>query len=355
VLSCGIRERHEKSSKSFPNLISHSDAYQGTISTIHSALQTAIKMHDLSVLSRTAAAVVGNPACVGTGIPVGQTTWYTIRGGCNNFGYCAACYTGYIEIFGIGHLFEKIPAATLAGCPETLVCCMNPGAPRFLQFALKLLEATETGPWSVFTEEVRAYAEIPVCPGKSHVGERKWFGWDDCLICEDCNREWVMPTMRESATSASPPTKALEMQHATAHFVSEVRMCCMYSPRMRTKFLEALKTGSANDLLTYSVHRHAVYQQTIPRIDMLKQLEQMRMMNSMSLGMAGLMYQGAGSIQAAAGATDGYQHGNSSVGWHETENHATAAGLMNQSRAGMSGMGGWPEIFMLASMWDEVE
>ena len=84
------------------------------------------------------------------------------------------------------------------------------------------------------------------------------------------------------------------------------------------------------------------------------------MLSSLNSGMVGLMYQGAGAMQSISGNTDGYLHGNGSLGWHETENHATSAAFFDKSRAEgaavVGGMGGdMMRVMMLMKEWEAVE
>lgn len=91
---------------------------------------------------------------------------------------------------------------------------------------------------------------------------------------------------------------------------------------------------------------------------MLREMQQMQMMMAMSAGMAGLMHQGAQAIQTVSGTTDGYLHGNSTVGWHETENGVASAQKFGEMQSGMNaanGAGTWGQIFMLAAEWDQVQ
>ncbi|CAI6093724.1 unnamed protein product [Clonostachys chloroleuca] len=312
------------------------------VSQIENVIAGALLRQDAAVFSRCSRTVMSSPKCVSQGIANG--TWYTPKGGPSNYMMCAACFAGFCDAFlECGHMFELSP---LSGSSDTIVCSFNSASPRRYQFLFSIYQAAQEGVWSIAQNTIRNYINIPECPRNNHVASRRWYGWGDCLICQDCYQE-VIKDMRKGLP--------FEMED---QLVEEERMCSMYSPRMREKFNMAVEKGDSTELVEYSRVRIQVWTQTIPQIKMLRQMQEMQMMSAMSAGMAGLMYQGAGAIQSIAGATDGYLHGNSSVGWHDTENGATAGQKFNEMSSGMSAAnsgGTWGQIFMLQAQWERYE
>ncbi|VUC27993.1 unnamed protein product [Clonostachys rosea] len=313
-----------------------------TVSQIENVLAGALLRQDAAVFSRCARTIMSSPKCVPEGIANG--TWYTPKGGPSNYMMCASCFAGFCDAFlECSHMFELSP---LSGSSDTIVCSFNSASPRRYQFLFSMYQAAQEGVWSIATNTIRNYINIPECPRNNHVASRRWYGWSDCLICQDCYQE-VIKDMRKGLPFE------LEDQ-----LVQEERMCSMYSPRMREKFAMAVEKGDSTELVEYSRVRIQVWTQTIPQIKMLRQMQEMQMMSAMSAGMAGIMYQGAAGIQSVSGATDGYLHGNSSIGWHDTENGATSAQKFNEMSSGMSAAnsgGTWGQIFMLQAQWERYE
>lgn len=305
-------------------------------------MEAAVKRQDASIFSRCARKIMSCPPCTDKGITGG--TWYTLTAeGCEKFGMCQACYVGSCEAFDSAQFFRESP---LTGAEGTYLCHRNQAFPRYAQLEMKMFEAQQEGVWSVFSDVVREYIDLPVCPRDGHVAERRWYGWHDCLICQECYK------------TVCKDTKGSLVFEVENELIEEKRMCCLYSPRMREKWAAAADKGDATELLEFSRYRHQVYARTVPQMNMLREMQQMQMMTAMSAGMAGLMYQGAQATQTISGNTDGYLHGNSQVGWHETENGATSAQKFGEMHSGMNaanGAGTWGQIFMLAAEWDKVQ
>jgi hypothetical protein len=327
VLYCCILTAFLSDVKSFPMI---------------AAIEAAVKRQDASLFSRCARKIMASPPCTEKGIPNG--TWYALKAdGCEAFAICAACFVGSAEAFDSTQFFKDSP---LTGNPHPYICYRNLVAPRFRQFEMKMYQAQQEGVWSFFSDEVREYIDLPVCAGYEHVTGRRWYGWQDCLICPECYKH------------VCKDTRGALVFDVENEVIEEQRMCCLYSPRMRGKWAEAAAKGDATELVEFSRYRHTVYARTVPQIKMLREMQQMQMMTAMSAGMASIMYQGAGSIQSISGATDGYQHGNSSIGWYDTENGAMAAQKSNEMQSGMSAannMGTWGQIFMLVQEWEKVQ
>lgn len=305
-------------------------------------IEAAVKRQDVSIFTRYAPQIKSYPPCTAQGVTNG--TWYTLKGiGCDNFNLCPSCFTGFLDAFDSGRFFEKSP---MSGTADAIICNNAQTSPRFRQFINKRFQAQQEGVWSIFSDNVRDYINLPECPRDTHVGGRRWYGWHDCLICQECYQEVCQ------VTRGNLPFEV------EGELIEDQRMCCMYSPRMRGMWATACERGDATELLDFSRMRHQVYARTVPQMRMLREMQQMQMMTAMSAGFAGLMYQGAQSIQTVSGATDGYLHGGGSLGWHETENGVASAqkfGEMNSGMNAASSGGTWGQIFMLAAEWDKVQ
>ncbi|KLU89777.1 hypothetical protein MAPG_08746, partial [Magnaporthiopsis poae ATCC 64411] len=134
------------------------------------------------------------------------------------------------------------------------------------------------------------------------------------------------------------------------------RMCCMYSPRMRQQWLLACEQRSLDGLVAFSRQRLAVYAQTVPQIKYLRSMQELQTMQAMHSGMMSTMYSGMASFREVAGTTDGYLHGNSTLGWHTTDEGATSAAFSQKMSAGFAASNApWAQILQLATLWDQWE
>ncbi|KAH7029063.1 uncharacterized protein B0I36DRAFT_324978 [Microdochium trichocladiopsis] len=391
-------------------------------------LNIALGREDLAMLIRVARTILQSPVCTDQGLEDNKLNkitggqWYRLAstaggpGGENKFRICEACHACLATSLCLDSYWQSEPPSLAEG--QRFVCGLHTGAPRGKEFLTKLNEAIDTGVWARFENHVRVWIDIPPCPRYSHDGTagRRWFGWEDCLICPEC---WVLfcePAISKAVKAGEQGTR--EQQGTTLGLqgeekggrelglplhdkvVADARMCCMYSPRMRGMFLavvqEKLGTASSqsrtvgqsasahpgtaatispaiNDptlvspegpaeqaLLAHARHRHAVYAQTIPQVQMIKQMREMQMMQSLHSGMMGLMYQGSSAIQSIAGNNDGYSYGSSTLGWHDNANGATSAAFFDQSRAQGMGMvagtaGDMAMARRLLEQWQAVE
>jgi hypothetical protein len=136
---------------------------------------------------------------------------------------------------------------------------------------------------------------------------------------------------------------------------------------MRNMWLAACAAGppgspesqkALDEFKAFGARRVQVYNATVPHIEMIQQMQMMKQMQAMQQGQLSLMYQGMNGMASISGNTDGYLHGNSSVGYYETEHGVTAANMMNNMHAGMADankMSDWQTILQLQATWMEVE
>ncbi|CAG7566143.1 unnamed protein product [Fusarium equiseti] len=313
------------------------------------ALEAAIYRRDFEVFWNAANAISGLVRCTANGIVGGN--WWTVAGGCPDFDVCEACYKGILETSNLTRFFEpaqRDPAATI-------VCNFCPSSPRWGMFINKFAEAMDKGVFSFYTDYVKKWAGVPTCPGIRNKGKSKWWGHPEALACEDCWLNFVADT----PLGPSVPVKGV--------YDERTLICQLWSPRMRNMWLAACAAGppgspesekALDDFRAFGTKRVQVYNATIPHIEMIEQMMMMKRMQAMQQGQLSLMYQGMNSTSSIMGTTDGNLHGNSSVGYYETEHGVTAANMMNNMHAGMADankMSDWMQIAQLKATWMEVE
>jgi hypothetical protein len=312
------------------------------------ALESALYQRKTSVLWDAAQAINENVPCTANGIVRG--TWWTLKDGCEGLRVCEACYAGILRTTNTHVFFE--PTGRL---PEEIVCSFCPSSPRFKQFMAKFAESLDRGIFSCYSEAVKKFAGVPVCPGIKAREKATWWCYPEALACEECYIAFI---------AATPLADAMPVRNEQD---DRPIICQMWSPRMRKLWLEAGAAGPADSpesaaaiqaFRDFGRKRSQVYNATVVQIEVMLQMQQMKQMQALHKGQLSLMYSGMNSISSAAGATDGYQHGNSSLGWYETENGAHGAQLMNEMHAGMSEANSgsdWMTISRLQALWLEVE
>ncbi|KAF4334938.1 integral membrane protein [Fusarium beomiforme] len=321
---------------------------------IVSALESSIKRQDVGIFVNAARVIKSSPACTAQGITNGK--WYTLSGGSEKFNVCLAHFAGYFQAWGQDGFLEL---SRTSGNKVPRLCSLNPSADRYRQFMRKLYEADQVGVWSRYEDNVRKYAAIPECTREEVVPNRRWYGWLDCLICPDCFE--AITARGEDASGVAGTTSLqgiIQSMDVYNELIQESRMCCMYSPRMRQKFLEAAAHNDPTSLLDFSRQRRDVYANTVPLIKMLRAQQQAQMMSAVTAGMNSLMYQGADGIQSLAGFNDGNLHGNSQIGWYDTNNGAMGGEMMKEMNDGLAAVGAtgpWMMIFHLTAEWERWE
>ncbi|QUC20611.1 uncharacterized protein UV8b_04852 [Ustilaginoidea virens] len=288
--------------------------------------------------------------CTPNGIVRGR--WWTLAGGCANFDICEACYVGIFKTNELDGFLQ--PRGT---CEATLLCNFCPAAPRFLEFFKKLAEALDRSVFSYYTDYVTKFAHVAECPGLDHRENSTWWGYDQVLWCEECQLTFVAETSLGKE----------QLQYAGASD-ARAQICQMWSPRMRGMWLDVCRAGEAGPreeldhalvkLKEFGERRLQVYLQTVPRIRFIRKMKEIRMMQAVHQGHLSVMYSGMNSLAAVSGTGDGNWHGNSQLGWYETEHGATGAQMFNNMQAGFADANRtdeWMQIMQLQTMWSEVE
>ncbi|KAL7787369.1 hypothetical protein V8C43DRAFT_307848 [Trichoderma afarasin] len=313
------------------------------------AMENAIEQRNWSVFSSSAEVACRLPPCTKHGIVRGN--WWTIQGGCDNYDVCETCYTSILRTSGVAQFFE--PAQRN---PEsTLVCDFCVASPRFRQYLRKYAQAVDVGVFSYFLDYVRTFASIPVCPGLEVVEKGHWWGYPNALFCEDCYLSFVADTKLGDSVTFK---KAYD---------ERAQICQIWSSRMRTMWLKVCDAGPPDspeskkalaEFTEFGSKRLQIYTQTVPQMKFIREMKLMKMQNAMHQGLLSVMYNGMDGLLSVSGATDGHLHGNSQVGWHDTEQGAQGAQMFNNMQAGFASanrMDEWMQMFQLEMIWKEVE
>lgn len=313
------------------------------------ALEAAIYRRDFTVFWNAAKVITSLVPCTPHGIIRGK--WWTVMGGCDGLSVCEACYNGVLQTADTAQFFEPVERDHEA----TIVCSFCVASPRFKQFLSKYVEAQDRSVFSYYTDCVKKLAGIPPCPRLKPLKNGTWWGYPEILFCQDCYMSFVADT----ALSDLVPIKGASDDRDM--------VCQIWSPRMRKMWLETCSAGAPgspeseaalDEFRAFGKRRMEVYNATVPQVEFIRQMKQMKMMSAMNQGMLSVMYSGMNSFAAVAGTTDGHLHGNSSLGWYETENGATGAQMLNNMQAGMSDanrMDEWAQMAHLIAVWSEVE
>ncbi|KAM0737613.1 hypothetical protein ACQRIT_007617 [Beauveria bassiana] len=313
------------------------------------ALDAAEQQQDFAVFYKAATAIAKLVPCTKYGIIRGN--WWTVSGGCQDFDLCEACYEGIMKPNGL----DKFLESKQRGPEETVICNFCPVAPRYNEYLNKFAESLDRGVFSCYADHIRTFAAVPACPGRDSLAKSKWWGYSEALFCEECYLVFV----KHTRLGGHLPLQGVHDERA--------QICQMCSPRMRTMWravCDAGAPGSAESeaeqvaFRAFGTKRLEVWLQTVPRMQFLRHVKDMKMLQAMQQGQLSLMYQGMNSMAVLSGTDDGNMHGNSSIGWYETENGATGAQMFNNMQTGMADAAradGWMEIFQLELLWKEVE
>ncbi|KAG8672348.1 hypothetical protein FPOAC1_005614 [Fusarium poae] len=311
------------------------------------ALEAALYRRDFEVFWNAASAICSLVPCTANGIIGGN--WWTIAGGCPDFDVCEACYKGALQTSNLERFFEPAKRDPTA----TITCNFCPSSPRWGTFITKFAEALDKGIFSYYSDYVRKWAGVRTCPGIKNRDKSKWWGHPEALACEDCWLNFVADT----PLGDTVPVKGV--------YDERPLICQLWSPRMRNMWLAACAAGppgssesqkALDEFRAFGTKRVQVYNATVPHIEMIQSMMMMKRMQAMQQGQLSLMYQGMNGMSSIMGTTDGNLHGNSSIGYYETENGVTAANMMNNMHAGMADsnkMSDWMQMAQLQATWME--
>ncbi|KAF7546838.1 hypothetical protein G7046_g9186 [Stylonectria norvegica] len=303
--------------------------------------QTVIKK-DWDLFSRAVGAVDNNVLCDAKGLT--GATWYTLPSNPPDFGICGGCYGGIVKSLGGSHFF--VPKYGVSPT-TTLLCCFNPSHSRMGPYLLKYAEGLLHGTLKPLGEYAAVFSSVPRCP-RSKLGlgkSRKWWGWADASICEDCYLTFAKGTRLESHFTN------------TGQLDPGVRICDLYSPRMRRLYTEACVTDNLAAFLAFAKHRMEVYMATIPECERILTQQRFAANQAQMLGIMGTTYKNMGGMQDAV-MGHRYTVGNAALGYGFANGWSlTGAAYDQQAMAARMQVGGGAvmQVKMLEDRWLEVE
>ncbi|RFU28949.1 hypothetical protein B7463_g7400, partial [Scytalidium lignicola] len=294
---------------------------------------------DFNIWWEAARTIMNSSVCSNKGIVDG--IWYTLAQGYKNFNIYARYYAGFIHALGYGSAFAR----KFRPPGQTLLCDLNPTAPRFQSYVSRLEEAERKRSLSIFTDYVVKFAALPLCPRSTMVKDRRWYGSPDFLICENCFEEVV----KDTYLSSQLPYQNVE--------ISGQRMCDLYSPRMRKLWSEACCKQDLTSFTEFARHRTQIYAMTMPRIQMILGLMRSRIKQQAALFTSSIMLQGANNIVTASQSSSQYSYGNSTVGYGFSTPAGVQGAMQFKQALNMNpGPGNeFVEVAQLEAMWKEVE
>ena len=272
------------------------------------------------------------------------TTWYTLPNSSPDFGICAGCYAGIVSVMGgTGYFVPK------TGVPNDaeLVCCFNQAYFRWLGCWVSYVESLIKGGPKPLLDWAAIWPGVPGCPADNLrvAKNRRWWGWDVCMICEECYHNYAKGTALE------------EHFRRRGERVEPWRTCDLFSTRMRNLYKEACETGALNDFLTFAQHRQMVFEQTMPVADQLLSQQRIKAMQARMAMTNGSFYKNLGWTHDAV-VGHSYTVGNSSIGYgHANEWVAQGYGYDQQASALSADVmsGSWSmRIGELERRWNEV-
>lgn len=306
--------------------------------------QQAIAKKDPELFWRSIEAVDRQPYCDPNGITGG--TWYTLPNNPDGFGVCGACFAGIIEPLGGSQLFVRKANASSS---EATICCFNPGHTRFGGFMSVIAPTLYTNSWKPLGEFAATFAKVPRCPRDSMntPPNRRYWGWDDIHICEECYLTFAKGTALEP------------MFVMKGEVIAASRLCDLYSPRMRGMYTDASEGRlPLAELLAFANQRRVIYIQTVPECERILNQQKIMALQAQNLGIMGTAYKSmGGTLDAVTGHS--YTVGNAYVGYgHANEMVFQGALYDKQSRelsSSVTSGSAMLQIQMLEQRWRAVE
>ncbi|KAF2496563.1 hypothetical protein BU16DRAFT_458795 [Lophium mytilinum] len=320
------------------------------------SMEVARDTYNFSIFWDTFNVFSNNPPCTNEGITDG--TWYTLKGGCQNFDLCITCYTGWVRALKLTQHFEpRAPAP-----PGTnLMCDFNAASPRFAKYINKYAEAISTPNFAAFSNYVHRVADLPICQTTDFVANRRWWILQNLdprktvHVCESCYEDAIRGT-----------ALAHILEHTPTPLPQGI-MCEMYSANMRKRWitLSNSKTPDIEAFVEYCQHRNAVYTQTVPAMKAIIAQAKLRLQQQTILNATSSFYNSANAISAASaqihygpgGTTGGHLYGNGALGYHWETPCGVQGAVAGQQAMGLvaQGMGDTARVGVLERMWKEVE
>ncbi|KAF4337993.1 integral membrane protein [Fusarium beomiforme] len=272
--------------------------------------------------------------------------WYTLPNDPPDFEICATCMAGTMKAMDATHFFKPKQSV---GPSETRLCSLNlVGYPRGVLFLQKFGETVFINDWRPLSDLALNLSTAPPCPkiNLEMAKNRRWWGWDNVHICQEC---YVV---------VAKGTKLEQHFVMKGEQVAESRLCDLYSPRMRQLYKDACQTQDLTSFLTFARHRRQIYLQTVPEMNRMLANAKHALSQAQTLGLAAVTFSAAGNLNATNFYYD-HTVGNSIVG-HGYQNEqllqaAMADHSMQQVGAAATGPAAVARVGALEKMWKQVE
>ncbi|KAH7029521.1 uncharacterized protein B0I36DRAFT_385012 [Microdochium trichocladiopsis] len=264
------------------------------VPNIRTAMNRATDTNDFEVFWATARQVMAEKFCDPDGIAGGK--WFSLKPTdqeqgspfSNEFHVCGACRAGVIEVLQMADLLEPVQEnganispiyVSRQGQAPRRMCSINPSQSRFAEHLALIYEAFLIRSAGSLASYASKHTSIAPCPKddtdvvrKSNPA-RKWYGWYDCTVCQECFHGFVVQGGHDSLTSSmelhNQPISGDQDNDALAKSHVGTTMCELYSPRMRNLFASCAQASPPDPaaLLHFSsAQRRLVYMETVPQI-----------------------------------------------------------------------------------------
>ncbi|KAM0547231.1 hypothetical protein ACHAPJ_010493 [Fusarium lateritium] len=295
----------------------------------------AVSYGEFSMFWHTLQAVSRQQPCNPRG--ASGITWYTLESNPPDFDICGACMAGTISSMRMTHVFKPKHVAP----NEARLCSFNVfGYPRAMSLIQKFGECAYINDYRPLSDLVTDLSSAPMCPkiDRDLAKNRRWWGWDDVHICEEC---YILVAKKTSLEKHF----AMKGDHA-----AESRLCDLYSPRMRQLYKEACQTQRLASFLAFAQQRRQIYLQTVPEMNKMLENAKFALKQAETLGLAAVTFSAAGNLNSTNFNHVGYGYGNAQLA-----QAAMADQQMQQVGAAAAGPAAIARVGMLEKMWKQVE
>jgi hypothetical protein len=252
--------------------------------------------------------------------------WFTLPNKSKEIIICSACYSTMVNIWGGANWF--IPKSSSFFKSDKRVCGFNVGHPRFNKNITAFNECTLIGTWKALGDLAALFTSVEPCPRSKPNGyPRRYWGWQNAQICEECYVTFAKDT-------------TLENRYTICEVRSTQGICDLYSSRMRNLYTDACQSGDLQSFLNHAAQRKQIFIQMAQTLEALKSvydqenmqrkqilMQKERMMDqdhSNRMAMLNKSHTDALIVNMAKFRGDvqgcnGYVVGNSQMGWYRNE------------------------------------
>lgn len=314
------------------------------------ALETALVIRkDFEVFVEAEQTICSIVPCTANGIVHGN--WWTLEGCDDRFNICEACFAGFCKPRGLDHFFQLSERDS----SNAYMCDFCPASPRFAQYVAKFAEMLDRGVFAYFSAFVMTFAGVSACPKNKGYGESRWWGYPEARFCEECYLDFVAHT---------PLADSLSLN---GEYIEEKTLCHIWSPRMRTLWLEVCEAGepgseesdaTLQEFKAFSVQRLQIYHATTSEIEVIRTMQKIKKQSAMNHSLLSLQYQGMDGMATMFGRTDAHSYGSSSLGWFDTTYGVQSKQHWNSFVSELSASNrpdDWVRMAQLQALWKKVE